>query len=280
MGLVALNMSKLLQTGDNLYTMLSIMSACSIFHFSTLEEYYTGGLFLGPGNGVTDGSVIFFGLFITMGFIGNDFMTTKVYGEMPLSQAVCLFIIGNNIVMVTACFWKIIKHQHKVLQPDDITGEKLVLRSFFVQVVGYFLPHALLVILASTGGMPIISTKVADGELNPLFLVMLISCFLMQHMTCLVQVHHVCKSLYSPFNSYLVWFIMLATISLIAVFKSGFEYQTYFGLTSALCVILAVEVVSQWHFILNIVYEISSTLKIPVLRVKDKPVNEDNYQKV
>lgn len=273
-------MSKCLQTGDNLYTLLTVITACSVFHFSTLEEYYTGGLFLGPGNGVTDGSVLFFGIFITMGFIGNDFMTMKVYGDLPLNNVVCMVIIVSNLIMVLNCFWTIFKHQTKTLGPDDITGEKLVLRSFFVQVFGFFLPHALLVILASTGRVPIISTKVADGQVSPVFLVLLISCFLMQHTTCMIQVHHVCKSLYSPFNSYLVWFIMLATITLIGIFNSGYEFQTYFGLTSALCVILGVEVVSQWHFILNIVHEISSTLKIPVLRVKEKPASEDNYQKV
>lgn len=42
------------------------------FYFSTLEEYYIGGLFLGVGNGVTDGSVALIFLFLFSGYYGND----------------------------------------------------------------------------------------------------------------------------------------------------------------------------------------------------------------
>ena len=48
------------------------MMCCASFHFCTLEEYYTGGLFLGPMNGVTDGSVGIIILFLIMGFTGNN----------------------------------------------------------------------------------------------------------------------------------------------------------------------------------------------------------------
>lgn len=40
------------------------------FHFSTLEEYYVGGLYLGVGNGVTDGSVALIALFAYCGYAG------------------------------------------------------------------------------------------------------------------------------------------------------------------------------------------------------------------
>lgn len=46
--------------------------AIASFHFSTLEEYYTGGLFLTPGNGVSDGSAVVIGMFIAMGIYGNE----------------------------------------------------------------------------------------------------------------------------------------------------------------------------------------------------------------
>ena len=52
--------------------LLALTFAISSFHFSTLEEYYTGGLFLGIGNGVTDGSAGILALFVGMGFYGND----------------------------------------------------------------------------------------------------------------------------------------------------------------------------------------------------------------
>jgi len=46
-----------------------------IFHISTLEEYYIGGLFLGPGNFVSDGVPFMVGSYIIMGIYGNEFWT-------------------------------------------------------------------------------------------------------------------------------------------------------------------------------------------------------------
>ena len=37
-----------------------------------IEEYYTGGLFLGPFNGVSDGSVVLYTFFIIGDFLGNE----------------------------------------------------------------------------------------------------------------------------------------------------------------------------------------------------------------
>lgn len=102
MGFVALTISKCFQTGDSYFTLFTVMVVCSSFHFSTLEEYYTGGLFLGPGNGVTDGSVVIIGLFIAMGFYGNDFMLNKVYGDIQLSHMMCIALwIGNSLLNIS-----------------------------------------------------------------------------------------------------------------------------------------------------------------------------------
>jgi len=61
--------------------MLVCLICCAAFHFCTLEEYYTGGLFLGPCNGITDGSVGIIVTFIIMGFAGNDFWVTRIGGD-------------------------------------------------------------------------------------------------------------------------------------------------------------------------------------------------------
>lgn len=43
-----------------------------------MEEYYTGGLFLGPGNGITDGSVFLIGLFIYCGVFGTELFSRDI----------------------------------------------------------------------------------------------------------------------------------------------------------------------------------------------------------
>lgn len=51
--------------------MLPLLASTMSFYFSTLEEYYIGGLFLGVGNGVTDGSVLLIFLYLFAGYKGN-----------------------------------------------------------------------------------------------------------------------------------------------------------------------------------------------------------------
>jgi len=52
--------------------MFTLLASTQSFYFSTLEEYYIGGLYLGVGNGVTDGSAPIIALFIYCGMYGND----------------------------------------------------------------------------------------------------------------------------------------------------------------------------------------------------------------
>ena len=42
------------------------------FYFEIIHQYYTGKLVLGVGNGVTDGSVLMYGLYIFSGIKGNE----------------------------------------------------------------------------------------------------------------------------------------------------------------------------------------------------------------
>lgn len=66
-------MARILMVGNNVYLMLVLATVCLPFYFATLEEYYTGGLFLGLGNGVTDGSAAIYAVFIATGFLGSEF---------------------------------------------------------------------------------------------------------------------------------------------------------------------------------------------------------------
>jgi len=94
MGFQSMVIAKCLQAGDNMWCLLAIMMSCASFHFCTLEEYYTGGLYLGPFNGVTDGSVGVILMFLIMGLAGNEFWVTEIFGEaMRLVDILILFLI-------------------------------------------------------------------------------------------------------------------------------------------------------------------------------------------
>ena len=48
------------------------------FYFEVLKQYYVGAMMLGPGNGVSDGSIIAYSLYIYAGIWGVDFFLKEV----------------------------------------------------------------------------------------------------------------------------------------------------------------------------------------------------------
>jgi hypothetical protein len=64
-----------MQIGNNYMCLLGCLSSIQSFYFEILHQYYTGAMILGPGNGVSDGSIIMYGIYIYAGIRGNgDFM--------------------------------------------------------------------------------------------------------------------------------------------------------------------------------------------------------------
>jgi hypothetical protein len=66
---------KVFELGNNSYLMIGTLAVTQAFYFTILEEYYTGGLYLGYINGVTDGSIVMVGLFTYLGLFGNSVFT-------------------------------------------------------------------------------------------------------------------------------------------------------------------------------------------------------------
>jgi len=95
--LLCLMMSKMMQIGNGPLVMWTLLGITQSFHFATLEEYYIGGLFLGPFNGVTDGSALIISIFMLSGIVGNDIWLTQVTlpGMLPIraSQIVAWSIV-------------------------------------------------------------------------------------------------------------------------------------------------------------------------------------------
>lgn len=70
--------AKLIRVGNENFILFALLATTQAFFFAILEEYYNGCLYLGPFNGVSDGSVILIVLALYCGVYGNDFFSTEV----------------------------------------------------------------------------------------------------------------------------------------------------------------------------------------------------------
>jgi hypothetical protein len=94
---------KTIQMGNGGLVLLTLLGSTQSFYFSTLEEYYIGGLFLGVGNGVTDGSAPIIALFIYCGFWGNDFFKKEIaIGNMnfQIAELMGYVLITTQLIAV------------------------------------------------------------------------------------------------------------------------------------------------------------------------------------
>jgi len=146
MGLQCLVVAKSLQAGNTTPMLLAFTFAISIFHFSTLEEYYTGGLFLGPGNGISDGSFGVISVFIILGIYGNEWVLQPAFGKgsIKISEVLIYFVAFSNLIIVLLCIKGVLDNRHKEIKEGDITGEKLVMSAFISQMFGYALSISML----------------------------------------------------------------------------------------------------------------------------------------
>jgi ethanolaminephosphotransferase len=103
--ILTMMMAKMMQLGNGPIIMLILMGTTQSFHFCTLEEYYIGGLFLGPFNGVTDASAMIISFFIFTGIFGTGFwaylVTLPFYGQqMKVCEIIAWTIIITQIIAV------------------------------------------------------------------------------------------------------------------------------------------------------------------------------------
>ena len=101
MGFFAITFMKLMQTGDTTNALFMVVLTGFVFHFMTLEEYYTGSLIMPPCNIVSDGSVFFISGFVFMGIYGNSFWLNDVTIQghtMKINEALELFMIFGSII--------------------------------------------------------------------------------------------------------------------------------------------------------------------------------------
>jgi hypothetical protein len=247
-----------MQSGNTIAMDVLLILTLSSFHFCTLEEYYTGGLFLPPFNAISDGSFMFIGAFIYCGLFGNEWSQQLVYKDVKGVDAFVYASILINLFVILCNIKGIFDHQKKKINYDpitntgDITGEILVVKDLAGQIIGYVLTMSLLL------GIYTLTSHS--------FEVMVLQCLLMQHLTCSVQVNHVSKKKYSPWKNRVNLFLMVSSIvTYFGYMADPFFYPHYYTRF-----MLLVTVVAEWHYILNVIYEMANALEIRVLFVKSK----------
>jgi hypothetical protein len=153
-----------------------------------LEEYYCGGLYLGVGNGVTDGSAGIIAMFIYLGMFGNDWTTNRAFGYWTYAELFVWAILIANASIILLCLRGIIAHSYKqkTIKEGEMNGETYTTSGFIAQVFGYVFTMGLIVggIYLGEEGKRIIDNPIDKvTQHNLIFDVLLLACILMSHLT-------------------------------------------------------------------------------------------------
>ena len=95
-------------------------------------------------------------------------------------------------------------------------GMKFELKQFVIEVFAYLILQGSIMCLAFIGQKPAITHDGEPGHVSTIFLITLIQCFLMQHLTYELMLSHVTKQKYKPFSNRLN--VAMAIVSLLFFF--------------------------------------------------------------
>lgn len=124
-----------------------------------------------------------------------------------------------------------------------------------------------LTLLALIGKTPIVETAPTPGKFNPMFGIILLQCLIMAHLSISMQVDHITKSKNSPFRSRLMLLQVLGVIVIYSMHLFDLYSFTKDVGSNAIITMLALQLIFQTHYFLNIIVEISTALDIKILFV-------------
>lgn len=102
-GLQALLALRTMQCGNNFLSYAMIVTASAAFHFTTLEEYYVGILYLPPCNAVADGSALIICMYLFSGIVGNDIWVKTICDGTWLNIEGITDLTLGQIVITIIC---------------------------------------------------------------------------------------------------------------------------------------------------------------------------------
>lgn len=139
-GLLSLMFAKITLVGEGIMPFVTVVMSQTPFFFATLEEYYTGALFLPVGNGVTDGSGFLIAINILTGYFGHEPWLTKIpiFGfEIQASHLAFIIITGLQVLTCMQNMKEILSAFFKPVQKGEIYREKVEIVQLFKQTVAF-----------------------------------------------------------------------------------------------------------------------------------------------
>ena len=127
---------KIIQGGDNIWTLAAVNMASFGFYVSTLEHYYTANHFMGNGNMVTDGSILVIALFAGLAYTGNSFFgdlidITDKSDNTTWGLVFVYIMFGIGFLNVIGYSYHAISHI-----PNEITTKSLIVWNFCYNLLG------------------------------------------------------------------------------------------------------------------------------------------------
>lgn len=142
---------KFLNFGNNMHAIVWFSGSISLFHFTNMEEYYIGGMFLGTCNPISDMSILIYGIMIYLTCFGDESLHYPIIPEgalwknSPLLDSVMLLIISNYMFIV----YNVVHSIYKIFTKERFEGKGrpakwyLVLYHFIVYWIMVFAVNSL-----------------------------------------------------------------------------------------------------------------------------------------
>lgn len=210
-GLQCLMYAKCAMVGEGPIVLVAVLLAQLPFYFATLEEFYTGALYLPIGNGITDGSLFLIALSFLIGALGSQPFTTQL-------SLFGLSVQASHLGFYLLCCSQIpfcLKNLHEILQAfftpintDEHYREPVNFLALFHQISSYLGITVVYFVFAKHSG--------ADLTTNAPLLLSLQFSWIQVHQAMNVMLAHMTRSQFNPFNRLYIFHIFSITAILAA----------------------------------------------------------------
>ena len=112
--IIMINLWKILQVGNNPYSLMSILIVWVSFYFATLESFYIGGVYLPEVNAVSDGALLYVLACIFAVLIGPEWLASPIVYNLRPIHCVAILSCFAAVIFVILNLHQIFYRQDRV----------------------------------------------------------------------------------------------------------------------------------------------------------------------